>query len=352
MSTSKHEIALLRLAAQCVVAPLPGPADVVGWLTAVQAQDDVGAIASIALRSVGRGRDQVMAAFDAAQIVRSWPMRGTLHTVLAADLAWMLELMTPRPRAAGAKRRPQLGLNESDVTRAQDLAVDALTDARLTRAELLAVWEGAGLATAGGRGYHLIAELAQRGVLCLGPLRDGGQTFVLLDAWVPEPRRPGREEALGELALRYFRSHGPATVRDLIRWTGLGAADARDGTALARDQLDTITVDGTEYLLDPATPQVLADHRAEARDVVLLPGFDEIILGYADRSMTLPAEFAGLIVPGGNGVFRPTVLAGGRVVGTWRHVGKGAARRIEATAFTRFADDVAAAIPEVYARFP
>lgn len=68
--------------------------------------------------------------------------------------------------------------------------------------------------------------------------------------------------------------------------------------------------------------------------------------------MTLPAEFAGLIVPGGNGVFRPTVLTDGRVVGNWRHVGKGAARRIEATAFTRFADDVAAAIPGVYARFP
>lgn len=80
MSTSKHEIALLRLAAQRVVAPLPGPADVVGWLTAVQAQDDVGALASIALRSVGRSRDQVVAAFDAAQIVRSWPMRGTLHS--------------------------------------------------------------------------------------------------------------------------------------------------------------------------------------------------------------------------------------------------------------------------------
>ena len=190
--------------------------------------------------------------------------------------------MTPRPRAAGVKRRPQLGLSESEVTRAQDLAVAALTDARLTRAELLAVWDGAGLMTAGGRGYHLIAELAQRGVLCLGPLHDGGQAFVLLDSWVPEPRRPGREEALGELALRYFRSHGPATVKDLIRWTGLAAADARDGTALARDQLDTITVDGTEYLLDLATPQVLADHRAEARDIVLLPGFDEIILGYAD----------------------------------------------------------------------
>ena len=356
--SSPHEIALLRLAAQRVIDPLATPADVVGWLTALQAQDDAGALTSVALRSAGRSRAEVVAAFDAGQIVRSWPMRGTLHTVLAADLGWMLELMTPRPRAAAAKRRPQLGLSEADVTRAQDLAVaalvtgSALPDATpgLTRAELLAVWDDAGLATSGGRGYHLIVELAQRGVLCLGPLRNGTQVFVHLDAWVPEPRRPDRDEALGELALRYFRGHGPATVKDLIRWTGLTAADARAGTAAVRDRLDVIT--GTEYLLDPATPQRLADHRAEARGVVLLPGFDEVILGYADRTATLSAEFADRIVPGGNGVFRPTVVADGRAVGTWRHVGKGAARRIEATAFANFDDDVAAAIPDVYARLP
>ena len=360
--STPHEIALLRLVAQRVVGPaLPTPLDVVAWLTALQAQDDAGALTSVALRSATRARADVIAAFDDGQIVRSWPMRGTLHTVVATDLVWMLELMTPRPRAAAAKRRSQLGLDENDVTRAHDLAVEALADRSttaadpaggLTRAELLAVWEAAGLAPAGGRGYHLIVELAQLGVLCLGPLRDGAQLFVLAGAWVPEPRRPTRDEALAELALRYFRGHGPATIADLSRWSGLTAADVRAGTGAVRDQLDSMTVDGTQYLLDPATPQRLADHQGEAGGVVLLPGFDEIILGYADRSMTLPPEFADRIVPGGNGVFRPSVVADGRVVGTWRHVGKPTARRVETSAFTAFADDVAAAIPDLYARLP
>lgn len=352
-----HEIALLRLVAQRVVGPpLPSATEAVAWLTALQAQDDAGALTSVALRTDARNRADVVAAFDAGRIVRSWPMRGTLHTVVAADLSWMLELMTPRPRAAGAKRRPQLGLDEADVGRARDLAVAALSDATrpetgLSRPELLAVWDDAGLTTAGGRGYHLIAELAMRGVLCLGPIGDS-QRFVLLDSWVPEPRRLDRDEALAELALRYFRSHGPATVADLGRWSGLVAKDVRAGTAAARDRLDTLVVDDTEYLLDPATPQRLADARDQAAGLVLLPGFDEIILGYADRTMTLAPEHADRIVPGGNGVFRPTVVVDGRVVGTWRHVGKGAARRIEAEPFTAFADDVAAAIPEVYDRLP
>jgi len=352
--TTPHEIALLRLVAQRVVGPpLDSPAAVVGLLAAVQAQDDVGAITSIALRTARRDRSEVVAGYDAGEIVRSWPMRGTLHTVPARDLAWMLPLMTPRPRAAAAKRRPQLGLGEDDVLRANELAVAALagTGGR-TRAELLAVWDKAGLAPTGGRGYHLIVELAQRGVLCLGPFRGTEQLFVLLAEWVREPRRLTRVESLAELALRYFRGHGPATVTDLMRWSGLVAAEARAGVESVRGQLASLVVGKTEYLLDPATPALLDAHRTAARDVLLLPGFDEIILGYGDRSMTLAPEHADRIVPGGNGVFRPTVLVDGQVVGTWRHVGTGSERRLETVPFVPLADDVAAVVAQRYAELP
>jgi len=352
--TTPHEIALLRLAAQRVVGPpLDSPAAVVGLLTAVQAQDDVGAITSIALRTARRDRSEVVAAYDAGEIVRSWPMRGTLHTVLARDLAWMLPLMTARPRAAAGKRRPQLGLGEDDVLRADELAVGALagTGGR-TRTELLAVWDEAGLPTTGGRGYHLIVELAQRGVLCLGPFRGTEQLFVLLPEWVRKPRVLGRDDALAELALRYFRGHGPATVADLSRWSGLAAADVRAGVESVRDQLAGLVVGKTEYLLDPATPALLGAHRKTARDVLLLPGFDEIILGYGDRSMTLAPEHADRIVPGGNGVFRPTVLVDGQVVGTWRHVGTGSKRRLETVPFVPLADDVTAVVAQRYAQLP
>lgn len=353
IETTPHEVALLRLAAQRLVGPpLASPRDVVGLLTAVQAQDEAGALTSVALRTASPDRAQVVAAFDAGEIVRTWPMRGTLHTILAADLAWMLPLMTVRPRAYGEKRRPQLGLGEPDVVAARTLAEGALTGGGLSRAELLAVWDEAGLATTGGRGYHLIVELAQREVLCQGPYRDGTQLFVLVDQWVRAPRVQDRAEALAELALRYFRGHGPATVNDLMRWSGLPAADVRPAVAAVRDQLAALVVGRTEYLLDPATPDLLDAHREEASGVLLLPGFDELILGYADRTMTLDAEHADRIVPGGNGVFRPTVVADGRVVATWRHVGSGAKRRLEVDAFETLPDDVAAAVAERYAALP
>jgi hypothetical protein len=112
-------------------------------------------------------------------------------------------------------------------------------------------------------------------------------------------------------------SHGPATEADLARWAGLPLGQVRTGIAAAGDRLAVADVDGVRHWLDPALPDLLAAHRRQARSVHLLPGFDELVLGYADRTATVPAELADRIAPGGNGVFRPTVVRGGVVVGTW-----------------------------------
>lgn len=352
--TRPQDIALLRLVAQRIANPEAWTvADAVRWLTAVQAQDLNGALTSVALRTVSATRLAVEAALNAGEIVKSWPMRGTLHLVAAEDLPWMLPLTAPRVVTGTGARRTQLGLDVPSLELAWKLAVEALRGGnQLRREELLAAWERGGLSTAGQRGYHLLAHLAQTGVLCFGPMRGGEQLVVLVDEWIREPRRLDREEALGELAWRYFRSHGPATVQDFARWTYLVAADVRAGLAVARPRLERLEIDGVEYLLDPQTAELLAGCRRRAKGVFLLPGFDEFILGYADRRAVLPAEFADLIVPGGNGVFRPTVVCDGQVVGVWKHEGKGAKRTVAATPFVAFTDKVAGAIAKVYAGLP
>lgn len=352
--TTPHEIALLRLAAQCIAAPGEGTAaDAVRWMTAMQAQDYPGVLTSVALRVQSGTRQAVEAALDAGEVVKSWPMRGTLHFVPAEDLPWMLDLLTPRVLAQMARRRGQLGLDEPTIERARELAVDALSGGRrLRRDELLAVWDAGGLEPSGGRGYHMLANLAMAGTLCFGPVDSGEQQVVLIEEWIPKPRRPDREEALGELAARYFRSHGPATVKDFIRWTNLTAKDARAGVALAKPQLEPMEVEGVEYLMDPHTPELREDMDDAVRGVFLLPGFDEFVLGYGDRGAMLAAEFADRIVPGGNGVFRPTVVSGGRIVGTWKHTGRGAKRTVEATPFEAFDPHVTEAIPQLHAALP
>jgi hypothetical protein len=354
MTTSPRDLALLRLVAQRLAGPpAADPTEVLRGLLCVQAQDHPGALTSVALRTGSRSRTEVIAALDTGAVVRSWPMRGTLHLVPAGDLHWLLELCGPRVLAGAVRRRAQVGLTEADLERGRELATAALGGGRrLSRAALLEAI-GEGVDVGGQRGYHVLWYLAQTGTLVLGPTDDGDQAFVLLDEWVPAPRRPGREEALAELARRYLTGHGPATEADLARWAGLTLRDVRAGIAAVRSDLAAVEVDGRELLLAPDLPDRLAACRAEAEEaVLLLPGFDEMVLGYADRTCTVPAEFAQRIVPGNNGMFRASVVHGGQVVGVWRWTGTGRNRKVAPEPFTAFPAAVAAAIPQLAAALP
>jgi hypothetical protein len=349
-----HEVALLRLVAQRIAGfRSKTPAEAVRRLGAMQGQDLPGALLSTALRTAEGTRADVEAALDSGEIVRSWPMRGTLHLVAAEDLPWLIGLLGPRVLAGSPARRAQLGITDESIEQARLLAVDALTGGRrLPRKELLSALADGGVEITGQRGYHLLWYLSQTATLCLGPMVDGEQCFVLMDEWIPAPRHLDAEEALAEWAGRFFRGHGPATVKDLARWGGLRITEARAGLAAALPQLARLEVDGVEYFLDPETPDLLADCRGEARGTFLLPGFDEFVLGYGERGAVLDPAFADRIVPGGNGMFRPTVVSDGRIVGTWQWTGRGARRAVTAIPFTDFTPEVAEAVPRLAAVLP
>jgi hypothetical protein len=359
-----RDIGLLRLVAQRIAGPgCATAADAVRWMTATQAQDYASAVLAIALRTQSRSRTDVHAALDDGSVVRSWPMRGTLHFVAAEDLPWMLALTAERSLATSEKYRAQLGLELSTIERAREVAIETLSGGgRTSRADLLASWQKAGLQNVKEHGYRLIWHLAQTRTLCLGPTKGGlgptgpgptnEQHFVLFDEWIGAPRHLERDEALGEWALRYFCSHGPATVKDFTWWTQLKAADVKVAVAIAAPQLERIVVDDATYYLDPHTVAALTTSRRKVRDVFLLPAFDEYLLGYQTRTAVLPTEFAARIVPGGNGVFLPTVISDGEVIGTWKQVGTGAKRTVTAGAFTSFDERVSEAVERVYRALP
>jgi len=328
----------MRMAAQHIGGGgLSTPVEAVRWMLALQAQDFPGVKWSVGLRHAGATEAAVEAACDAGEIVRSWPLRGTLHLVAAEDLGWLLALTARRAIASAAGRRASLGISEADVERARGIARSALAGRQvLTRGALLGAFDAAGVNTSSQRGYHLLWYLAQTGTLVLGPTAGRQQTFALLDEWVLQPRRLEGDDALGELALRYFRSHGPATAADLARWSGLPVRDARRGIAISGTQLTTLELDGMTYHL---APEALAVTAPMAR-VHLLSGFDEYLLGYGDRTAALAREHTEAIVPGGNGIFKPTIVADGEVVGTWRRTLRAREVVIEAIPFGRLSGAV------------
>jgi len=312
-------LAHLRLLSQRIISSATAtPVVVARSMLAMQAQDLSAAKWAVGLRAAGITSGEVDAALSDGTLVRSWPMRGTLHITAAEDLPWILGLTSARTIASARKRHADLGLDGRVFERAGEVAQRHLTGGKaLTREALLVEFQRAGIEPTGQRGYHILWRLAQDGTICCGPPHGKQQTFVLLDEWVKHPRRYEREEALGELARRYFEGHGPATERDLAWWAKLTLNDVRIGLAVARGRLAAITVDGEKYLMSDAAEERLSGV-AVAKSVVLLPGFDEYLLGYADRRAVLDPAYSQRIVPGGNGVFAPMVVVNGRVAGTWR----------------------------------
>lgn len=321
-SQSPLGIAHTRLGRQQIASThFTTPGELVSWLGAIQAQDYLGALWSLGLRLPGTTDKDIEQAVTDKTIVRTWPMRGTLHFVAATDARWMLSLMTPRIVASSTARAQRLELDTLTFSRCFAVLADALQGgAPLTRTDLLNRLEKEGISTASQRGYHLLWRAASEGLICLGPVQGKQQTFVLFDAWLPPGKTLSREDALAEIARRYFTSHGPATLQDFLWWTGLTAVDGRTALALAAPHLVSETIDGRVYWQSSTVPDRLP---MPISDTYLLPGFDEYLLGYKDRSAVLDPAYADCIIPGGNGIFMPTLVLGGRVAGTWkRTIGK------------------------------
>lgn len=314
VATGQRRLVGLGLAHPAVPHPASQqPIDVVRRLGAMQAQDYGQSLWAVGSRLPGSTVGDVIAAIEAGQILRTWPQRGTLHMVPAADAGWMVALSSERTVKAHRTRLRQLDLDEAVLARSRQVLETALTGhRRVNRPALLQLLEDAGIKTGNQRGYTILWHAAHLGLICLGPMEGKQPTFVLLREWVRYPVDLPRAAGLSELARRYFTSHDPATVHDFAWWASLTVTEAR-AAATAAGMLSV----GDIATRPDAAPRGALDARA-AGVPMLLAGFDEFLLGYQDRSAVLAKEHADRVVPGGNGVFQPTMVAGAQVVGTWR----------------------------------
>jgi len=280
------------------------PADVVARASTMQGQDQNAVLAAIAMRSApGTSVDAVRAAFDAGELVRGWPMRGTLFAIRPQDLAGFTRITGPRLGATLRTRRAYVGITDADFELARDVAISALDARAHARDELAALWADAGVPQGPGINYHLVSTLAISGVLMLG--RYAGRDQLVERAPVPV-----EDEAsfLARMAAAFFAARGPATVDDFAWWTKLPksllvpAIEAVEG-------LEAVEVAGRRML-------VLDDGTVAApppRDVVV-PAFDEWLLGYRDRSLVASDEVMREVATV-NGIFRAARLVDGVVVG-------------------------------------
>jgi hypothetical protein len=304
--TGKSDIARMRLRNQGIADPrFTAPHAVVSWFGAMQAQDYLAALWAVGLRMKKAVEADIERALAEKKIVRSWPLRGTLHFVAAEDLKWMLELLAPRVIARNAARlKREFELNPSALRQCRKVLIPALQGGQLTRGEFYDALGRARIRTNASRGLHIIFALAHEGLICFGPRRAKQQTFVLLDEWAPESSTDLKgDAALHELARRYFASHSPATVADFTWWSGLPAVEAKRAAEMA----------GAHRKRKSAT--------IPTPSAWLLPAFDEYLVGYKDRSAVIDPAYVKRVNAGG-WILNPTIVVDGEVIGTWKRIMK------------------------------
>ncbi|KAA9355292.1 winged helix DNA-binding domain-containing protein [Larkinella humicola] len=327
---------------------LTTPGDLVAWFGAVQGQDYAAGKWALGNRLPGSTDAGIEQAIADRTILRTWPMRGTLHFVAAADIHWILDLNQPRLQTLYASHFRRLELSEPVIAKSKAVFTKALSGGHhLTRSELKTALEQAGIPAHENRLSLLLARASYDRLLCHGVRRDKEFTFTLLDDWVPPTKPLLREEALAEWTRRYFTSHGPATLADFSWWSGLTLTDAKIGMDLIKSGFVSEVVAGQTYWM-PASLPTLHDHITTA---YLLPVYDEYLVAYKDRSGPLGGLDPAQIAKTGNGIFSPVIVIDGRVAGTWKRTLKKDSVWIETSLFTTLTDAQQQALSDAKERY-
>jgi winged helix DNA-binding protein len=303
------------------------PAEVVGWLGAMQAQEFQYAKWSVAQRA--RAIDDAVMNYEiaAGRILRTHILRPTWHFVLPADIRWMLELSAPRVNALSAYQYRKLELDDKVFAKSNRLLAKHLNGGvQLTRKEIAGVLSRAGIVADGLRLGYILMRAELDAVVCSGAPRGKQQTYARLDERAPEARRKDQEEGLAELTRRFFTSRGPATLKDFLTWSSFTATQGKAGLDSIASELEHETVGGRTYWSAPS----VAPPEPEGPRVDLVQGYDECIMSYKESRDVLWEGTAAATSPRNEAVFTHAILLDGRLLGHWRRVPEKASVAIEA----------------------
>lgn len=295
------------------------PADLVEWMGAVQAQDYAMSKWAVGMRLKSGTLQKVDEALAKGEIVRTHIMRPTWHYVAGKDLRWLQQLTAPRVKKVidSWVKAGGLDISEKTYTKCNDLIGGMLAGKRcFTREEIETELERAGILVANDRVKRYLLRAEMEGIVCSGGDKAGKPTYALLDDQVASVPALHPEEALAQLAIRYFQSHSPATLKDFIWWSGLTVTDAKRAVRLIDHQLFSEYFDEQEFLVFHSYRE--AEHKHLLH---FLPSYDEYLISYKDRTTVIAAEHHPKAFNRW-GTFYPVILSNGRIVGNWNKTRK------------------------------
>ncbi|KAF2507436.1 winged helix DNA-binding domain-containing protein [Flavobacterium foetidum] len=313
-----QEIAHRRLVSQKLykTSQCP-PEEIVKHFGAMQAQDYAMSKWAVGSRCEASERE-IEEAINSAKIIRTHILRPTWHLVAAEDIYWMLDLSGPQVKRLFASLATQHGYDDKKLDQINSAIEKLLSgNQHLTREEIM---QELNIQKSAGDLSPVIvmmnAEL--EGLVCNGKMKGKQITYALLEERVSKPKNKfTKEEALANLAQRYFESHGPATVADFSHWSGFSVTNCKSAINAIKLQLNNITVDNQEYWFGKNHSGL----NNFAESVHFLPAFDEFLISYKNRESSISLEHQSKVFTK-NGIFKPVILENGKVIGTWKRTPK------------------------------
>jgi DNA glycosylase AlkZ-like len=326
MEVNYDQVLAWRLRQQSLAPRTTAPVErLVERLAGVQAQVASAAELAIATRQRKPRVGAAGKALEGRTIVKTWTVRGTLHLHVAEHLAPYLSLMG----AARTWEKPvwqrSFGVTPAQMEALGDAVDEVLDGAVVTRQELTAALierkEIADLESQLTSGWGAVLKpLAWTGRLCHGPAQGTRVTFTSPRTWVPGwSGVPEPEEAAQTVIPAYLRAHGPATPATFDAWLTRGVsrkAALRSWFTSLGDRLATVDVDGVECFVMADDLDALGRARP-SREVRLLAGFDQYVLGPGTGDVRIVAAGRRKDVSRTAGWISPVVIYEGRVVGVW-----------------------------------
>jgi hypothetical protein len=280
------------------------PTSVIERLVGMQAQWPPAPYIGIWTRTTSFRRAALERQLAKGTVVKATVMRQTLHLVTRRDYALLRAALSESnhldqtPEAKHLAPAVRAWASTGPVTTAEALAYIG-REHGLTGAKARYAWRGA----------RIRAHLLHHHESAFWRARPGGP-FVAIE----EPELLDPVEARAEVVRRYLAAFGPASRRDIATWSMMRTSEL--APALERiEPLRRFRDERNRELLDIPNAQLPdADTKAPAR---FLPKWDNVLLGFADRTRVLPERYRKAVIRM-NGDVAQTFLVDGSVAGTWR----------------------------------
>ena len=308
--------ATIRLLNQQLVAPqFSDPAELVGYMGAMQAQEYRMMRWAVAMRTRKPSAKAFKQAFDNGRIIRLHLMRGTWQLVAAEDYWMMIDLCANKAIAVtkGWMSSNKISIPDEELTKVRDILAQTAADlGSATKEDFVSALAEKDIRMDDHRlSYHIrMAEMS--GTLCSGNMLPMKATYALTANKVKTKEKTDRDEALMLFTRKYFQSRQPATLEDFVWWSGLNISDCRKGIALLGNSIRVERWRGRDFYLTE-TCRIRGFRKGK---FLLIPPYDEYLISYKSRDIVLPPEHKHH-AHNNSGIFQPVIAYGGTICGNW-----------------------------------